>query len=135
MCGSTNSLTPIEQASTTDLCNMVLHGPVRGGGSLQAPSVRLRGFTEDSVSKDSESESSRRNSASPSQSPRSPHCYSVCYHHCPNSWADQCETEYKENKKNEEDYTERSSEDEDDDQADDEDEDSKEEPPQDLLPP
>ena len=86
---SVKSLTPMEQASATDLCNMVPCSPTRSWESPQLPLVRLRRFAEDSMNKGS----GRDNTSSP-QSPHSPHGYSDCYHcHC--SWADQCKTKYE----------------------------------------
>ena len=48
MCGSVKTLTATEQASVTDLCNMVPcpGSPIWGGGSLPGPSLWLRKFAE-----------------------------------------------------------------------------------------
>ena len=94
---------------------MVLQSPTRGRESPRAPSARLRRFAEDSVN-----ESSGGDDASSPWSPHSPHHYSDKCHHCHGSWAEQCKTEYEDDKENYVD-TEKSSEGEGDDQGEDKD--------------
>ena len=45
--GSVKTLTPAEQVSAMDLSKMVLHSPIRGGGSPPVPPSRLRKFAKE----------------------------------------------------------------------------------------